>query len=295
MVDNKSFSRQIENMAIRSLLYEVSASPKPGLVDRHNNGAHNDMDFFTFIDSSTILGETFYECTLMAIEEDYPIEGLLNIIRPIGIKGEKNMFYMTKDVNTHKGLIFSLGIICAACGFLYKRKESITAENICAKVEKMTKNIVNKELMNKKDLTPSTYGEKLYLKYGTTGIRGEVASGFETVRKYALPSLKEMMEKKNLCKNDIFVHVLINLMANTEDSNILGRHNKEVLKVVQNRAKSILEIGGMNTVRGREEIKVFDKWCIENWVSPGGSADLLAVSIMLYLLEDFNEKRKYLK
>lgn len=287
MRDREVFAREIEAIAVRSLLYEVSATPKPGLVDRNNNGAHNDMDFFTFIDSSSVLGEAFYGCTMAGIKHQGNSETLLKTIRPIGIRGEERMFAITKDINTHKGLIFSLGIISAVIGYLYSRNPNRVwcANDICEQVRHMTKGLVERELTGKSFNKPSTYGEKLYVKYGVAGIRGEVASGFETVMSYGLPLLKELMESQIGSFNDRLVQVLLHLMVHTEDSNILGRHNLEMLQKVQTRSKRIIELGGIFSPEGIEAIKEFDQWCIEHWVSPGGSADLLAVTIMLYFIE----------
>lgn len=288
--DKNCFAKEIESMAVRSLLYEVSATPKPGLVDRNNNGAHNDMNFFTFMDSSSVLGEMFYDCTLAGIEHTGSIKNLLKSIRSFGIKGEERMFFITKNVNTHKGLVFSLGIICAVIGYLYRMNPNRTwcAPDICEQVIYMTEGLVERELTSKIFHKQLTYGEKLYVKYGVTGIRGEVASGFKTVMDYGLPLLKKLMISKTGSLNDRLVQVLLHLMAHTEDSNILGRHNIEMLKEVQNRGKRIIEIGGIFSLEGIEAIKGFDQWCIKHWVSPGGSADLLAVTIMMYFIETLN-------
>lgn len=292
MKDKKDFAREIESIALRSLIYEVSTTPKPGLVDRSNNGAHNDMDFFTFVDSSCVLGESFYCCATAGIEHDGDINTLLKEIRPMGLRGEKKMFSITNDVNTHKGLVFSLGILCAAIGYLYQKKTNYdwTVENICNLVGCMTKGLVNRELESKEFNRVLTYGEKLYMKYGTTGIRGEVASGFKTVREYGLPVFKKLMEFQKGSLNDRMVQVLMHLMAHCEDSNILGRHNMEMLQRVQTYAREIIQIGGVFSEEGMRAIREFDKWCIKHWVSPGGSADLLAVTIMLYFSERLNEE-----
>lgn len=282
------FARKIEAMAVRSLLYEVSATPKPGLVDRNNCGAHKDMDIFTFIDSSSVLGETFYKCVLAGIEHRDSIETLLEVIRPIGVRGEERMFSITNDVNTHKGLLFSIGVLSAAMGYLYQKKpdDPWSADKACEQVKYMTKELVDKELKNKEFDRLLTYGERLYVKYGITGIRGEVASGFRTVRDHGLPLFKKLMESQKGSLNDRMVQVLIHLMAYSEDSNILGRHDLEMLRRIQSRAKRIIELGGIYSEGGADAIKEFDKWCIKNWVSPGGAADLLAVTIMLYFIEE---------
>ncbi|QZY53622.1 triphosphoribosyl-dephospho-CoA synthase CitG [Crassaminicella profunda] len=287
MKNQEKFAREIEAIAVRALLYEVSATPKPGLVDRKNNGAHKDMDFFTFVDSSTALGEVFYECTLAGIGYSGEIEGLLQEIRPIGKMGEEKMFATTNGVNTHKGLIFSLGIIAAVIGFLYQKNRcgSYSADDICKQVKFMTKGLVDQELKKKTFGESLTYGERLYVKYGITGIRGEVASGFQTVCTHGLPVLKELMKSEKGTLNERFVQVLLCLMIYTEDSNILGRHDLDMLKRVQAKAKKVFEKGGVFSEDGLESLEALDEWCIENWVSPGGAADLLAITIMLFLVE----------
>ncbi|TCO79333.1 triphosphoribosyl-dephospho-CoA synthase CitG [Marinisporobacter balticus] len=287
MKDQEKFARDIESIAVRALLYEVSTTPKPGLVDRKNNGAHRDMDFFTFIDSSIVLGQIFYDATLTGIAYKGDLKELLHAIRPIGRSGEEKMFAVTNGVNTHKGLIFSLGIIAAAIGSLYqeKKRDRWLAYDICNQVKLMTKDLVDQELKKKDFGKALTYGEQLYVKHGITGIRGEVASGFQTVCTYGLPLLKGLMKSKKGTFNERLIQVLLCLMVHTEDSNILGRHDLDMLQKVQARAKIVFEQGGVFSKNGLENIEEFDKWCINHWVSPGGAADLLAITIMLYLVE----------
>src|SRR4051812_47765287 len=105
----------ISQKALLSLLYEVSASPKPGLVDRYNQGAHKDMDFFTFMASSAALSNYFNDCVAEGVKySGQNPQELFFSLRSLGVDAEKSMFEATDNVNTHKGLIFSLGIICAA-------------------------------------------------------------------------------------------------------------------------------------------------------------------------------------
>ena len=144
---------------------------------------------------------------------------------------------------------------------------------------------ITKELEEAKSKEKLTYGEKLYLKYGVKGIRGEVQSGFETVREHSMPVLNDLLNK-NMHINDILVHVLLNLMAYSEDSNILGRHNMETLDFVKEKAQAALKHGGYLTPYGKLFVGEMDKYFIEKKISPGGSADLLAVTIMLYILEN---------
>ena len=94
-----------------------------------------------------------------------------------------------------------------------------------------------------------------------------------------------MIDKKLLPINDILVHVLMYLMSDVEDTNVIGRHNLETLRYVQDSAKKALDLGGMLTKKGKDYIYAMDNDFIRKGISPGGSADLLAVTVMMYLLE----------
>lgn len=294
-MDKHEFCNYISSLALKSMIYEVSATPKPGLVDRTNSGAHKDMDFFTFIDSSLVLASYFYECTRAGIDfkdEDY--RNLLRDIRPLGIEAEKKMFQATCGINTHKGLIFSLGIIGSAAGNIFSRDKTslIRGQEIC----RLTKAIgegLTKELEDAYLKTELTYGENLYVKYGLKGIRGEVESGFSTVMNYSLPLFKDLMCHGKIRINEVMINTLLSLIANTEDSNILGRHDMDTLLYAQGRARDALELGGYLSEEGKDFVKDMDNDFIERNISPGGSADLLAVTLMVYLLEKgglaFNE------
>lgn len=285
---NNEFCEYFSNIAIKSILFEAASSPKPGLVDRYNSGAHNDMDFFTFIRSSSVLYPYFYNCVNAGIVfngTDYT--QLLVNIRPIGIKAEEDMFTATKGVNTHKGIIFSLGIIAVAVGSLFRELNKYTFDyvEVSNRIMLISKDIT-KELDNAYNKHENlTYGEKLYLKYGTKGIRGEVESGFKTVLDISLPILEKFIINSHQI-NEILIHVLLHLMAYTEDSNILGRHNMEILNYVQNEARKALNLGGYFTEKGKRYVEYMDMDFIEKYISPGGSADLLVVTLIMYILKN---------
>ncbi|SDY61819.1 triphosphoribosyl-dephospho-CoA synthase [Proteiniborus ethanoligenes] len=287
---NYGFCEYISEIAIKSMLLEVAATPKPGLVDRNNSGAHKDMDFYTFMESSASQVYTFYNCALEGLKfEGKENKELLNIIRPIGIEGENKMFNATRGINTHKGLIFSLGIIAAAAGLQHKetKKQKMDIDDICHKVKDIAEGIVSRELGKLDNKDSLTYGEILYKNHGIKGIRGEAESGFSTVRYHSLPIFRELMKGEgNL--NDNLVQVIFHLMTITEDVNILGRHGVDALEYVKSKAKEVLALGGIFTEKGKKKILEVDKDFIYRNISPGGSADLLAVTLMLYLLENYS-------
>ncbi len=106
------------------------------------------------------------------------------------------MFKATKGVNTHKGIIFSLGIIAAVAGNLFRKtgKELHSPLEVCNLTKLMTKGIT-KELEDAHIKDNPTYGERLYIKYGIKGIRGEVESGFKTVLEYSFPMFSQLISK----------------------------------------------------------------------------------------------------
>ena len=204
---------------------------------------------------------------------------LLMELRPVGIDAEKAMFEVTNNINTHKGLIFSLGILVASTVYLINNKKSQKAEDICIMASLMCSGIVNKELENSTSV--KTTGEKLYKSKGIKGIRGEAESGFPSVINVSLPFLRESQGSWN----DRLINTLLQLMIIVEDSNIVGRKNIKTLKLIQNQTKEVMITGGATDDRGMEILKQMDMNFIENNISPGGSADLLAVTIFLYKIE----------
>ena len=275
---------QIGALAVEAMLFEVSATPKPGLVDRNNCGAHRDMDFFTFMSSAAGLRQDFDAFAAAGQTHcSEPIGNLLPHLQRSGIEAERRMFAMTKGVNTHKGMIFSLGILCGAAGWAAGR-EPLTAERICALAAAMCTGLCAKEYARLAEKRALTKGEAMYLKYGVTGVRGEAESGFQSVREIALPEYRRLLAA-GCSQNDVLVGTLLALLAGAHDTNILGRHDMATLELVQQEAKDVLTQGGVETAEGRGAILALDEDFIRRWISPGGSADLVAVTHFLYSLE----------
>ncbi|MBR5517256.1 MAG: triphosphoribosyl-dephospho-CoA synthase [Firmicutes bacterium] len=261
---------EIGDLAVKALVYELATTPKPGLVDKENSGAHTDMDYAMFRQSAQCLRNCYEQCALAGVEHDKePLEWRL---RKIGLAGEKEMFKVTGGVNTHKGLIFSLGIICAALGTLgsYQNIEASALQMRCREIARRILEINN---------TPSnTHGNQVYAKTGIYGAKGEALSGFNTAFKVGLPSLRNAL-KNGYSGNDAMVITLLNLMAVTEDSNLVYRGGLEGYEFAKLEARKLLEKDF-----DIEEVRKFDAECIERNLSPGGSADLLAITAMLHMI-----------
>ena len=271
--------------AVEAMLYEVSATPKPGLVDRANNGAHHDMDFFTFMSSAAALRGSFDAFARIGGQHQAgPLHEMLPALQQAGRTAEQQMFALTQGVNTHKGMIFSLGMLAGAAGRLAAQGETLTAEKLCRSVAALCTGITAAAYAGIREQGQLTKGEAMYLKYGVTGVRGEVENGFPTVRRAGLPVCRELREK-GLAINDVLVGTLIALIAENQDTNILGRHDLETLQAVQQAAKDVLALGSVGTEAGRRAICSMDEEFIKGYISPGGSADLVAVTHFLYEME----------
>jgi len=284
VLQKNELCEMIRRNAVTSLLYEVSATPKPGLVDRLNQGAHKDMDFFSFMASSAALSPYFYQCAIKGAEfHENNLEILFVSLRPLGLAAEKAMYQATGGVNTHKGLVFSMGIICAAAAtcFIKACGDKPDAEEICGVVSLMTQGICARELDSMGKKHTLTHGEKIYKKYGVRGIRGEVEDGFPTVRSCSLPVFTRLIAMNRYSFNDILVQTLLHIMAVNEDTNVLARQDWDTLDYVRNYAGKVLDAGGILTPEGAEMVYKMDRDFIARNVSPGGAADLLAVTVIL--------------
>lgn len=277
--------QDIGTIAVEAMLMEANCAPAPGLVDRFNSGAHNDMDIFTFIKSSAALGPAMYNFAAMGYTFTGELHTLLQHMRSTGIDAEQDMFKATNNVNTQKGLLFLLGILCAASGYTYKQHRKIEAQTVLNTVKVICSNLVAKELGNIGNKTNLTAGEHLYVTYGVRGIRGEMEDGLPAILEVGLPAYREA-KKCGVSIDQCLIHTLLSIMTVAEDTTILHRHDMDTLQRVQSDAKRILSQGGTLTEEGLNNIYQLDKEYTDAWISPGGSADLLAATHFLYTLEE---------
>lgn len=265
----------------QAILLEVSTHPKPGLVTRLSNGAHKDMSIFTFMMSSAVLSKAFNDLQDIGQAHRGTLAELFCKLRSYGVGAEAELLRVTKGVNTQRGILFAGGIVSAVSG--YAMNMGLSRDALLPMIKEMAAGLVAKELKNL-DHAAMTAGEKLYYKYGITGIRGEVENGFPSVVNYGLPALEDAFNK-GATINDALVHALIALMTAVEDSNVIWRTDYETLLEVQRIAKNILSLGSVFTEKGRMAIAETERYFLQRRISPGGSADLLSVTITLYLLE----------
>ena len=267
----------IAQIAQQSLLYEVCTTPKPGLVDCRNNGSHRDMDIFTFMSSSAALFPYFKRCAEIGRQTRHltPVE-VFSRLRFPGKLAELAMYDSTAGVNTHKGSIFSLGILCAAAGRLTPDKRR--PDTLSALCKEMTRGIVSQELESIS--AASTNGEQLYIKHRISGARGQAESGFMQVLQIGLPVLQQGL-MQGLSLNDAGCSALLALIAAIEDTNLIRRSSLEQQKAI---SKDLGNLIRKNPYPSKEILSQLDDDFIEKNLSPGGCADLLAITYFIHFL-----------
>ena len=303
---------KLGELANRALLEEVAVTPKPGLVDRANNGAHRDMDYFSFQASAAALRGYWARCFLDGYCDtdavSHPPAHTFRRLRPLGKQAERDMLAATGGVNTHKGAIFTLGVLCGAIGRLWTAEAGFPdTDAILKEAAAMTRETLEAELPA---ANWNTAGEALYRKYGTRGIRGEVSDGLPAVREISLPVFKKLLAS-GLDRNHAAAVTLLHLIAHVEDTNLLHRGGPEgaawaraaaaellqqgsgdggtdsstPLCSAQNDKQETLALPADDRVPSLEEIAELDRQFIARNLSPGGCADLLAVTLFLEQLE----------
>ena len=272
--------------AVEAMLYEVTCTPSPGLVDRVNSGAHHDMDFYSFMSSSAALSVSLARCAQAGLNHSGELSSLLPVLREIGKEGEERMLAATGGVNTQKGLLFSLGIVAAAVGWIHKNGQEKSSAAVLRCVAALSAGLVARELGNLcKPEAHLTAGERLYRKYGVTGIRGEMEQGLPSVLEFGLPTLRKALDRK-LSVNHALLQTLLVLMTVVDDTTVMNRHHPDKMRVwARGKAQAALDAGGLYTENGRQLIEQMDADFIEHNVSPGGVADLLSVTWFLYRIE----------
>lgn len=270
------------------MLEEVFTAPKPGLVDRFDNGAHSDMDVRTFLLSTASITPFLREMAELGYHYEGSAEKLFPLLRRSGGAAEQAMFRATGGVNTHKGAIFTLGLLSASAGRLRRSTAQLNAAEILSEAQKIAAPSMKAEftLMRQlsKDSPELSHGERLFLLHGECGIRGEAAEGFPILTRHAIPALRTALNaglSPDAARLDTLLHILLYL----NDTNILSRGSHRDLLWLREESRRILSLGGASSEAGMRALKQLNRDCIRKKLSPGGAADILAAALFLCALE----------
>ena len=261
--------------ATRALLYEVSTTPKPGLVDRANQGSHSDMDYFTFVDSSATLCHWFRDmfCVGWDHADDSP-EELFRRLQFIGKMADRAMFRATGGVNTHQGLIYAVTIIAAAIGKMMRTgsAEDIPEKELIEECRRIGRCSLQEKFGSSGKLTKTAFGA-----------RGEAAEGFPHALNIGLPAIRRWLAE-GCSLNDASCAALLAIIAETEDTNMIRRGGSGEAERRREEAREILRSMTAETIV--TDISKLDSDYIRHHLSPGGSADILAISLLFCFCEE---------
>ena len=275
---------QAASAAVRGLLYEVSTTPKPGLVDRNNSGSHRDMNFFTFLDSSASLIPWFREFFCLGWDHSSEPDGqIFERLRYAGQRAETAMFSATGGINTHKGLVFASAILCGALGKVHAGRElPLPFTDVLQECRRLGKcSLADLHRPPNVQTTLPTNGERIFTAYGIRGARGEAAAGFPSAVQIGLPALRKWLSA-GFSLNDSAAMALLTLISEVDDTNMVHRGGPELAKKRKEQAKILLS--AVTKENFKETLYTLDHQYMTENLSPGGCADLLAVSLMFHFL-----------
>ena len=254
--------------AVRALYAEVALHPKPGLVSPIDSGAHHDMDMRTFMRSLFAL-RGYFPAIAAAGADDADFDPL----RRLGIAAERRMLAATSGVNTHRGAIFSLGLLAAAAGRLDAAGGSRRGDALGRTVRDCWGN----GILAAGTGAPASHGTDAVQRFGARGVRQEAAEGFPLLFRTAVPTLRETRVRTG-DRDAALVQTLFVLIAALDDTNLLHRGGIEGLCFARRQAAAFLDQGGVHDPGWRARAVAVHRAFVARRLSSGGAADMLAAA-----------------
>ncbi|KQO44804.1 triphosphoribosyl-dephospho-CoA synthase MdcB [Methylobacterium sp. Leaf85] len=265
----------IAERAVESLRREVETYPKPGLVSHVDRGSHADMDAGTFRASATALLPYFAELAYAGAAG-----AGMTALRRIGIEGEIAMREATGGVNTHRGAIFGLGLLTAAAGALAHTARRLPP----GALGRLVSERYGEAILTGPVLLHAP-GAAARRRYGIGGAPAEAAAGFPTLYAIGLPALRRARHLRPGDEEAARVEACFALIAHLEDTNLLHRGGEAGYAFARASATAFLAGGGVARDDWRARAEAIHHAFVARNLSPGGSADLLAMTLFVDGLE----------
>jgi triphosphoribosyl-dephospho-CoA synthase len=259
---------RIARLAARCLHRELATYPKPGLVSHVDSGSHSDMDAGTFRASASALEPFFGELAAAGAAG----AGMAQL-RRIGLAAEAAMRMATGGVNTHRGAIFGLGLLSAAAGALGPRPP---AGSLGAHVRVRYADAIldGPELLH-------APGARARRRHGVGGAPAEAAAGFPTLYGTGLPALRRARARRPGAPEAARVEACLALVARLEDTNLLHRGGAEGYAFARAQAARFVAEGGIARADWFARAETLHRAFVARRLSPGGAADLLAMTLFV--------------
>jgi triphosphoribosyl-dephospho-CoA synthase len=269
-----SIANHVAAAAATALHAELETWPKPGLVSHVDSGSHTDMDARTFRASVTAITPFFGRLTLAGAAGSG-----MDALRRIGVEAERVMLEDTGRVNTHRGAIFCLGLLCAAAGATWSDAgtQPLWGANLLGATVRQRWGAA----IMRGPIPLRSHGTDALRRFGAGGARAQAAAGYPHVLDVGLPALRLGRAMAPGDPEAARVQSFFALLESTEDTNLLYRGGAAGLRFAQEQAAAFLRQGGINQARWREQAAAVHRAFVARRLSPGGCADLLAISLFL--------------
>lgn len=246
----------VADLAERALRMELDTTPKPGLVDRQDNGAHKDMDYALMSKSISALRPYLTRLALESAKDIAPVK-----IKEIGIEAEKAMLKATGGVNTHKGALFCIGLSVAAASCLACSTGAVEAYSFKELVSRAASEIPSAR---------GTHGAEAKRSFKAVGALENARAAYPELFTDWLPYYRSLEGDPFRCHK-----TLLHIMTTLDDTNILHRRGAEGLAHAEAEAARLLEDFS------ESGLSSLNKDFIRENISPGGSADMLSLTIFI--------------
>lgn len=267
----------IAHLATQALQAELDTTPKPGLVDKDNNGAHRDMDYVLMQRSIDTLHPYFVKLALLGCADALPTH---TSIRDIGIEAERAMLSATNGVNTHKGALFSMGLAVVAAAHEERKiaanEEQILKERNGGEDVLVSLQTTIKALAASFPDTNGTHGSKAkLLSKGATAIKGALDNAREGYEMLFAEWLPFYIERRKEHDAHTLHKTLLRIMCDLDDTNVIYRTDLATAEEVKQEARALLDNFSETA------LKDMDRHYTTRNISPGGAADMLSLTIFI--------------
>ncbi|MET4039911.1 triphosphoribosyl-dephospho-CoA synthase [Bradyrhizobium sp. RT6a] len=257
-------------VAADCLVKELETWPKPGLVSHVDNGSHVDMDAGTFRRSAAAIGPY-----LQRLADAGALGCGMGRLRIIGLEAERAMLAATAGVNTHRGAVFGLGLLCAAAG---ARAGGLVDPGL--PLGAVVARLWGEGIFDGPVLLHS-HGSAAHRRFRAGGARMEAANGFPSVYRIGLPALRRATMTAPEDTEAARVEACFALIAFVEDTNLLHRGGLDGLRFAHDAARRFIASGGVGASGWRARAQSIHESFVARRLSPGGSADLLAMTLFV--------------
>ena len=269
-------ARRVGRLAARSLWHELALYPKPGLVSLRDRGAHDDMDATAFVRSLLVLRPWFVELAEAGARRAKFVE-----LRSLGICAERAMLAATRGVNTHRGAIFTFGLLVATAGALAARSLFPTDQALRSTlVAQWGADLAT----DWRAPNAPSHGSLMAARYGARGARGQALRGFPAVFEVALPALRGAAAR-GAGPRRARLAAFFALLESVEDTNVLYRGGPAGLAFVRDAARDFARCGGAFGADAYARALALHHVFIDRRLSPGGCADLLGAALFVDALQ----------